>query len=331
MAWGVILAVIVSILFSLYILPRKFSKQKPTLYMVYVGLAFFVSAALWYFLAWCFNLRGIRDGQDSLLSVWHLLSCLLGILWGVGGIFFNMAIDKCGLSRSNPWKNLQGPIASFLMLFILQEVTGWEKILFVVAGTLAIFLSAVCFSIKSNNESPVEKHNLKLGILFALMGAGLFGTNSFVAQVITKQGFLFSQNFYFALSVLITTFCIYLIKSAVSVRKKAKDAQRINRNTNTVPALTFRLHLKELFTPSKQTLLPLAAGFLYAVAATLSVLARSLIPGSVSFSIIQLNGFWTALIGIFLFKEIQFKKHWLRICAGFTLSAGAIALLVFAL
>ena len=48
MVLGIVFSVCVSILFSLYVIPRKFSKQSATHYAVFVGFAFFIVSAIWY-------------------------------------------------------------------------------------------------------------------------------------------------------------------------------------------------------------------------------------------------------------------------------------------
>lgn len=40
-----------------------------------------------------------------------------------------------------------------------------------------------------------------------------------------------------------------------------------------------------------------------------STLAYKYIPGSIAFTIVQLNAVWTVLVGILIFKEIDFKKN----------------------
>ena len=319
---GVVFSVIVSLLTALYIIPRKFSRQSSTLYTVYMGLAIFLGAAIWYLIAWGFELRD----RETLLSVWHLLSALRGVCWTTAVIFLIMAIDKIGLSKSNQWKNLQGPIACILMISFLSDVAG-IKILYVVGGMLAIFVSAALFTVRAETDN---KKTINIGILYAILGAVGFGLDAFLQKMLTNEGFVYSQHFYFGAAVFVTALIFYFVakqpnqipvqegKFALEQQKDPNKKERFKK-------------LKDLFKVSKQTWLPIIGGTLLCICSIFQVLANTLISGAISFSIVQLNAVWVILIGIFVFKEINFKKHWLRITAGFVFAIGAIVLLMFAL
>ena len=77
----------------------------------------------------------------------------------------------------------------------------------------------------------------------------------------------------------------------------------------------------------KDNLLGIVGGVVYFFASFFSTLAYKYIPGSIAFTIVQLNAVWTVLVGILVFKEI--KKHWQRIIAGIILAIiGVIMLLI---
>ena len=293
---GIVYAIIVSVIFSLYIIPRKFTKMNPVLYMAFLGLAFFVASGIFYV-----SVNNTSIGyNETLWDFWHLLSALQGILWFGGGVFLNIAIDKIGISKSNQWKNLQGPIGSSLMILFLGDVSG-TAVFFVIAGIILILVSAALFTIQKEGENM---RDIKSGILLAVLSAVLFGTNALLQKMLNNEGFIFSKNVYSSLFVLLSAVIYYLI---------------IYRNP------------KDLITLNYEKLFPISAGIMYSIAAIFSVLAYNMIAGSVAFSIIQLNTFWTILIGIFIFKEIDFKKNWIRIAIGFIFAIGAVILLIFAL
>ncbi len=77
-----------------------------------MGLGFFITSIILYII----NKILVYNPQETLLNPILLLSALGGILWLIGSIFFLTAIDKIGLSRSNQWKNLQGPIGAIMLL-----------------------------------------------------------------------------------------------------------------------------------------------------------------------------------------------------------------------
>ena len=295
---GVIYSFIVSLFYSLYLIPRKFSKQSPALYTAYLSLAYFLTNVVWYSIT-----LGFRIGErETLSSVWHLLSILRGCSWAVGAVLLHSSIDKIGIGKSAQWKNLQGPIGSILMLVFLHEASGW-KVVFIVSGIFAIFISAVLFTVRKENE---KKSAFNIGILYAVLAACSFGINVFVQKILVNHGFVFSQLVYTSLSSFILAAAMFFIQN----RKKDR---------------------KESFILFKQAWLPLTAGVLFGVAIIFLVLANSLMPGSISFSIVQLNTVWTLLIGIFVFKEISFIENRPRIITGLIFAIGAITLLMLAL
>jgi glucose uptake protein GlcU len=299
MVSGAVFAVIVSILFAVYAVPRKFSKQNAALYAMWVGVAYFAGSIAICSVVWGFGLRE----QENLLSRWHLLTALRGVVWVCGTVFFNIAIDKIGLARFNQWKNFQGPIGTLLMLAFLNEVAG-TKIIWLLLGMTAMFISAVLFTIKSVEPGDDDEQSNARGILFALLAAVCFGVTAFINKIVTNQGFIYSQLLYHSLSVVVSAAIIFIIQT----RKPGEI-----------------LHI------SRENWLPACSGAMFLAATILSIFSYTMIAGGVSWSITQLNAVWTILIGIFVFREVSFKKHRPRIMTGFLFALAAIVFLLFAL
>jgi len=296
MALGVIFAVIVSVLFAVYAVPRKFSKQNAVLYTMWVGVAYLAGSVAVCSVVWGFGLRE----QENLFNRWHLLTALRGVVWVFGIVSFNIAIDKIGLTRFNQWKNFQGPAGTILMLAFLDEVAG-SKVLWLLAGMMAMFISAVLFTIKSEDDN--EQLNIK-GILFALFAAACFGVTAFISKVVTNQGFIYSQLLYHSLSVVVSAAIVFIVQT-----RKPKEILRVSR----------------------ANLPPIMSGAMFLAATILGIFSYTMIAGGVAWSITQLNAVWTILIGIFVFREVSFGKHWRRIITGFVFTVAAIVFLLFAL
>ena len=293
---GVFFSVIVSVLFAVYAVPRKFSQQNPLLYTMWTGVAYLLGSVAVCSVVWGFGIQK----QENLLSPWHLLTALRGLIWVCGIAAFNIAIDKIGLARFNQWKNFQGPIGTLFMLAFLDEVTG-AKAFWLLLGMTAMFISAVLFTIPSgdgNKQSNVS------GILYALFAAACFGLTAFINKIVTNQGFIYSQLLYHSLSVVVAAAILF----AIQTRRP-----------------------KEIFHLSRENWLPAISGAMFLVATLLSIFSYTMIAGGVAWSITQLNAVWTILIGIFVFKEVGFKEHWRRIVAGFVFAMIAIVFLLFAL
>ena len=114
---GYLFAIVSSLFFTAYVVPKKLSKQTPIKYSMFMGLGFFIVSLIMF----CLNKTLYYNPKETLLNPILLLSGFGGALWLLGSVFFLTAIDKIGLSRSNQWKNLQGPIGAILTLIFLSE------------------------------------------------------------------------------------------------------------------------------------------------------------------------------------------------------------------
>lgn len=292
---GYLFAIISSLFFTAYVVPKKVSKQTPIKYSLFMGLGFFVVSIVMYII----NKMGGYHPQETLLNPILILSAFGGILWLIGSIFFLTAIDKVGLSRSNQWKNLQGPIGAVLILIFLSEFRQ-TKVIYIMLAIIFILISAMLFTIKNQNEKVVDKK----GILYAILSALFFGINALIQKYVTNQGLVYAQQVYFSGFVLISA-GIYLLG-------KEKNIE-------------FLKNIK-----SKDNILGIVGGCIYFFASFFSTLAYQYIPGSIAFTIVQLNAVWTVLVGILVFREINFKENWKRIIAGIILAIIGVIMLLLA-
>lgn len=292
---GYLFAIISSLFFTFYVIPKKISKQTPTKYSLFMGLGFFTISLIIYIISKIF----INNPQETLLNPILILSGIGGILWLIGSIFFLTAIDKIGLSRSNQWKNLQGPIGAILTLVFLYEFIQ-TKVIYIILAIIFILISAMLFTIKNKDERIVDKK----GIIYAILSALFFGTNALIQKYATNNGLVYSQQVYFSGSVFISAFVYLFVKE-----KNIKFLRDIK---------------------SKDNILGIIGGFIYFFASFFSTLAYKYIPGSIAFTIVQLNAVWTVLVGILIFKEIDFKKNWIRILLGIILAIIGVIMLLFA-
>jgi glucose uptake protein GlcU len=238
---------------------------------------------------------------QSFANPYLLLSCLVGCLWSLGIVMFNKSIDDIGLSRCNQWKNLQGVIGAMLCLIFLAEYKT-SNYLFIIAAAITILLSATLFTIK---KSESEVKFIKRGVMLAASSSLIFGTCGLLEKIVTINNDVIStQQICFSVFAFITM-SIFVLAQNKNLSQLAKPFARDN-------------------------LLGLIAGAIYTSGQLFSIIANKIIPGSVAQTIIQFNGVWTVLIGIFIFKEIDFKSNWLRLSLGIILAVASIFLLMFA-
>lgn len=290
---GYLLAFLSSIFFSLYVIPRKLSNQPAIFFSLLMGTGFFVSSVMLY-------LFQPVLGFDETINMHLWWSVVAGVVWAAGFVCFVKSIDTIGLARSNQWKNLQGPVGVILSLIILGEYAKTRPLFAVLAG-VAVFLSAVAFTISSSKAEA--KTNLS-GIYLATASGVAFGLVTVINKHVVDTVGVYSQQVVWSAAIALSLL-IYIVLQK-GMLKKLRDID--NRN---------------LF-------LGLGAGVLYLGASFFMLQSYRYIPASIGFTIIQLNAVWTIGIGIFLFKEINARKYAGRIVAGFIFAILSTLLLAFA-
>lgn len=271
---GYIFAVISSMFFSLYVVPRKLAKQKPTLFTLLMTIGFSVGSLFLFLIS-----------TKEKLNLYLLFSIPAGLIWVISFLFFINSIDLIGLSRSNQWKNLQGPVGVLLSLIILSEYGKVNPAITLIAG-LSIFISA--FFLSKTSASKTKGINQK-GIYFGLLSGFGFGIVTVINKLVTNQVGVYSQQVVWSLSMFISML-IYTFYSG---------------------------EIKQIKTTSlKNNALGLLAGFVYLGASFFMLQSYKFITASVGFSIIQLSSLWTILIGVLIFKEINIKKYYKEIVLG---------------
>lgn len=275
---GYLYAILTSLGMSLYIVPKKISKHLAKDYNVFLALGFSLCCVI-YFIT--------TSSLSTLKNIYLLFSCLAGIIWTIGGICFATAIDKIGLSRSAQWKNLQGPSGAIISLIVLKEASETNIWCIILAATL-LFSSAVMFTIKQDDGKKVSK----IGITFAIASGIIFGITSTIQKYVSGHvSTVQPQQLCFSLSIFVSATIYALIK---------------NKNLN-----LFKTILK------KDSMLGIVAGMIYFATSFFQVASYKYLPNAIAITIIQFNVVWTIIIGILIFKEINFKKNWVRITIGY--------------
>ena len=292
---GYIFSIITSVFFTLYVIPKKLSKATPLHYSLFQGIGFFAGGAAGFLI---FSLTS-SSATDNLGNPYLIYSVVAGVVWFAASMFFLTGIDKLGLSRSNQWKNLQGPAGAILSLIFLSEHTE-TKILFVVLAILFILGSALLLNISKGEE----KTGSRSGIIYSLASALLFGIYATLQKFATNHGLMYAQLFVISAAVMLSAFVYILIKE---------------RDLSIVRMIA-----------KKDNSLGLLGGLLFYFTAVLTTISYSYLPASIAFTIIQLNSLWTVLSGVLIFREIDFRKNWQRILLGLVFAVAGVIMLLFA-
>ncbi len=289
---GYILAIITSLFFSIYVIPKKLVKEKTTYYTMFLTLGFLITSTVLYII---FNLTGVC--KETLSGTVISVLLLRGLLWFLSVYVYALAIDKIGISRAIQYQSLKTPFGVFLTMFFLQEFL-LTNVFTVAIATAITFASALILTIKKSPDKKIDK----IGILYAIISAILLATTNVLQKWVTNQGIVYSQHIFTALSSF-SFATIYVIakekslKSALSIAKKSK-------------------------------ILALLGGMAFYFASFFQALAYKRLPASVVTIIVQLSAIWSIIIGIVIFKEIDLKKYWKRILLGITLTVISILILV---
>lgn len=292
-AEGIVLALIGSVFFALYVIPRKLCRNNGTVFSFLTGLGFFLSSFISYGIHFYTTAHPETFANRALF-----FAGIAGILWAVGIICLFASIDRIGLSKSNQWKNFQGPIGVLLTLMFLREYLV-TNLMLVIAAAAAIFCSAMLFTIRDEDG---DNKNL-VGVLWAILSAVAFGSVTVFNKYVTSHSGLYAQQVIMSFSVLCTLTIWMFLQS------RARAAMREYGR--------------------KDIALGLLGGILYFGASFFMLSAYRFIPASVGFTIIQCNAVWVILIGILYFKEIDFQKNRMRISLGFVTAILGVALLAF--
>lgn len=289
---GYVMAIITSICFSLYVIPKKLVKEKTTYYTMFLTLGFLVTSTVFYIV---FRLTGICKETLSIPIILILL--VRGFLWFLSVYVYALAIDKIGVSRAMQYQSLKTPFGVFLTLVFLQEFLLTNVVTIAIA-TVITFISALVLTIKKSPDKKIDKK----GILFAVFSAVLLATTNLLQKYVTNCGIVYSQHIFTAFA----SFCSAVIY--VLIRDKG---------------------LKEAWKMSKKSkILATVGGIVFYFASFFQALAYKRLPGSIVTIIVQLSAIWSILIGVLIFKEIDIKKHWKRICLGIVLTIVSILILV---
>ena len=291
---GYVLSIISSLFSALYVLPKKISGQKPVIYAALMGAGYFAASVIGYAV-----LAGFHVIDEPILFPHAAIACINGVIWMIASVSVLISIDQIGLAKSNQWKGLQGPIGSILMLVFFSEFRS-AKLIYMLLAIVLITLAALMFSTRDHHNVPVQK----TGIVYALVSAVFFGISAALWKLLTDEGAYFNQQIYQSL---------FITLSAVLYTRLKYGTLKLDTR-----------HKK------REIILPIIGGLLFFGNASFNLLANRYIEASIAFMLHQLNTIWLFLFGVFVFHEINFKKHWIRLLTGLMLSAIGVFMLVLA-
>lgn len=289
---GYLLAVITSIFFSIYVIPKKIVKEKTMYYTAFLTLGFFATSA---FIHTFFKITGICKETVSIQVAITLM--FRGLLWFLSLYIYALAIDKIGVSRAIQYQSLKTPFGVVLTLFFLQEFLV-TNVVTITLSTVLTLASAILLTIRKDTNKKIDK----MGIVYAIISAILLATTNLLQKWVTNQGIVYSQHIFTAMSSFLFA-CIYIL---------LKDK-----------------NIKNVICISEKSMgIAILGGCAFYFASFFQALAYKQLPASIVTIIVQLSSIWSILIGIVVFKEIDIKKHWKRISLGIIATILSIVILL---
>lgn len=291
MVLGYALAIISSFFHTLYIIPRKISKQNPVIYIFNMSIGFMLSS---------FVIGGIHVIKGYTINFTNpilIYAAIAGVLSMIASICVVFAIDEIGMSKSNQWKNFQGPIGAGLILIFFGEAKN-TKISFLLLAIITIFISAMLLTTKEDNQ----KNSNKKGIIYALGAALFYGINALMRKYTSDANLIYEQQLYSSIFMFLSALFFVSVKKDRNIKSATK----------------------------KDNVLAMFSGVIYYFATYFFITAYKYVQGSIVYTIVQLNTVFTVLFGILIFKELDFKRDWKRIILGIIFSIIGLLILMIA-
>lgn len=153
-------------------------------------------------------------------------------------------------------------------------------------------------TIKEDTQKSVNKK----GIIYALLAALFYGINALMRKYTSDANLIYEQQVYSSIFMFLSALFYVCIK-------KEKNIGRITQKDNVLAVI---------------------AGIIYYFATYFFITAYKYIQGSIAYTIVQLNTVFTIFFGIFIFRELEFKKNWVRIILGVIFSIIGLFMLMIA-
>lgn len=308
-ALGFTLALLGSISFGAYILPRKLSGLSVLDYQYWLSIIVAIVCVL----VAVFARADLLPRSDLLLY-----SFLCGPIWTLGSLSYSSAVDNIGVARSTPWKNFAPVFAAVYGIVLFHEYTlaNPASLAMAVSGVglmaAAAFLigragameheRAFAFDVGRTQEE--RKQSFRKGMLFSASAAFFYGAYSIPLKHVFKNGVSpFSACAWLGLGVLVSSVAVYVFKTGRAAPKL----------------------------PGKREIaIAQTGGAIWSAGQILGALAMIYIPMSISWPVSNLSTLVAVAWGIWVFKEVHLEKHIGEVLLGGGMYAIGLTLLALA-
>ncbi len=283
------LALLAALAFGLYMVPRRFSTSSSWDFSTYMGIGIAATLAV-----------PLIGGSGEFVLRGFLLALLSGLVFALATHLFVLAVDRLGLTRATPVKNLAGVFGTLFGLTILAEYRS--------AGLLVVA-------------------QLVAGSLMIAVGAYLIGGVG-APQADSAGGSARRQAAGFALAFLSAAcFGFYLVPLRLSL-PLGSGLGYLGMGIGTlVGLLAPRLVVGSPRWSGRDSWLGLLAGVLLALGVLFGTPATRLIGLSVAWPLTQLNTFVALAAGLYWLHEFDARRERRRLALATLLTVAGIGLL----
>ena len=307
-AIGFTLAIICSISFGAYILPRKLSRLSVLDYQYWVALT----------IAPAMLLVAIVTGSPLFVGPPILVGMFCGVLWTFGSLSYSAAVDHIGVTRSTPVKNLAPAFAAIYGISIFHEygITQPRELLMTVGGVACMIFAAFiigragaheherAFAYDVTKDPQARKRAFYLGLVYSMGAAFFYGAYSVPLKWQFKHEIsAYTACAWLGIGVLATTAIVYALKS-----------KRV------LPS----------FPGNREVGLCAAGGGIWSSGQIVGALAMLYIPMSISWPVSNLGTLVAIGWGVLIFKEVHIEKHRLEFAASLLIYVAGLVLLALA-
>ncbi len=286
---GFALALLAALAFGLYMVPRRFSHSSSWDFSTYMGIGIAVTLAV-----------PLLAGPGPFVLRGFLLALLSGLVFALATHLFVLAVDRLGLTRATPVKNLAGVFGTLFGLTILAEYrsAGLGVVLQLVAGSVMIAVGAYLIGgVGALTKSPggASARGQTSGFVLAFLSAACFG--------------------------------FYLVPLRLSL-PLGSGLGYLGMGIGTLAGLLApRLFVGRIGWSARDSSLGLLAGVLLALGVLFGTPATRLIGLSVAWPLTQLNTFVALAAGLYWLHEFDARRERGRLFAATLLTVVGIGLL----
>jgi glucose uptake protein GlcU len=290
---GLLIALACAVLFGLYMAPRKLCTMRSIPFLLSMVVGVIMALAV----AWQIGGRPmVAHGADRWLSL------LTGSLWSLGTLFFVLGVSRLGLAVATTIKNTTAVWGALAGIVLFGEGAHTEPVTCIV-GSALIALSAGALG-RIGAQRDAEQGISVPGVVFSLLASLAYAAYTIPMKVVHNHGVSYLEvTFLMGFGAALTALLIF-----AAVDRRFGEWMRL---------------------PWREHALAMLAGIIWSAAVLTMTAAFDMVGLAVTWPIANVNTVFAVALGVWVFREIEMKRHgrmlWLGLCSA-VLGVGLLGL-----